>query len=239
MGTTVTGWTTLAEQPLVLLREYGFGPGKANALAVRLPNGKLLLISPPVGVPDAELKALATQGEVTALVASNGAHHLGLAPCGKAFPGAVSYATATARARILKKAKGAGRLEPIESLQPQLGDGISLVAADGCKTGDVILRVQTERGLLLYAGDFFANIATLPKNPLFRMLFKLTDSGPGFKVFRIFFKFFASDPRALRDFLVRELEARPPVILAPAHGDVVTRPDLGPTLISMLRKAIP
>jgi glyoxylase-like metal-dependent hydrolase (beta-lactamase superfamily II) len=238
MSTNVSGWTTLAEQPLVLLHEYVFGPAKANALAVRLPSGKFLLVSAPAGQIDPALQALSAQGEVIAMVAINGAHHLGLPVCRSAFPNAVSYATASARARILKKGKDPGQLEPIEKLVPLLGDKVSVIAADGCKIGDVLVRVQTERGTLLYVGDFIANIPELPKNLLFRLMFKLTDSGPGFKVFGIFFKFFASNKGVLRDFLIREIESHPPAILVPGHGGVVDRPDLAPTLVSMLRSAV-
>jgi hypothetical protein len=238
MSTAVTGWTTLAEQPLVMIREYSFGQGFANALAVQLPNGKLLLVSSPAGLPADQVQALQAHGEVVALLANNGAHHLGLASCRGAFPRAVSYATPRARERILKKGKEPGLLAPLEQLAPLLGDKIEVLAAEGCKIGDVIVRVHTERGPLLYVGDFIANIQQLPKNPLFRLMFWLTDSGPGFKVFGIFFRFFAADKRALRDFLIREIEARPPAILVPGHGDVVSRPELSGTLVSMLRAAV-
>jgi hypothetical protein len=236
--TTVEGWRTLAEQPLVLVREYKFGPGYANALAVQLPNQKLLLVSAPLGLPATELQALAAHGEVVAMVAINGAHHLGLPDSRSAFPNAVSYATTRARDRIMKKNQAPGQLEPIENLRPLLGDKVSVIAADGCKIGDVLVRVQTERGTLLYVGDFIANIPTLPKNPLAWLMFRLTNSGPGLKVFKIFFTFFVSDKKALRDFLIREIEARPPTILVPGHGEVVERPELAPTLISMLRAAV-
>jgi hypothetical protein len=57
-------------------------------------------------------------------------------------------------------------------------------------------------------------------------------------VFGLFFKFFSSDRAALRDFLVRELQSSSPTVMIPAHGDYVARPDLGPTMISMLQTAI-
>jgi glyoxylase-like metal-dependent hydrolase (beta-lactamase superfamily II) len=236
--TTVAGWTTLAEEPLVLMREYSFGPGQANTLAIRLPDRKLLLVSAPVGLDDSEYRALAAQGDVVAMVAINGAHHLGLPAFGSEFPNATSYATPRARELILKKSKTPGRLESIDKLRPLLGDKVSVVPAEGCKIGDVIVRVQTERGPLLYVGDFIANIASMPKNPIAKLIFKLTDSAPGLKVFRMFFIFFAADKRALRDFLIREIEARPPSILVPGHGDIVERAELGPTLVAMLRAAI-
>jgi hypothetical protein len=110
-------------------------------------------------------------------------------------------------------------------------------AVDGDKVGDVLVRVRTERGTVLYASDFIANMQSLPNNFVFRMIFKLTDSGPGLKVFRIFFKFFVADRKAARDFLVKEIEANPPAVLVPAHGDVVVQSDLAPTLVGMLRAA--
>jgi hypothetical protein len=237
MTTNVPGWSTLAEQPLVLIREYAFGPGTANALAVGLPNGKLMIVSPPVGVETAELKALSEHGDVVALLANNGAHHLGLSPCRRAFPDAVTYATARAGARIRDKGKDPGQLEPIQALQPLLGDAVSVFAVDGDKIGDVLVRVRTEKGVMLYVSDFIANIKSLPRNLIFRVMFKLTDSGPGLKVFRLFFRFFVADRVAARDFLVKELEANPPAVLLPAHGDVVARSDLASTLINMLRAA--
>ena len=238
MGTTVTGWNTLAENPLVLLREYSFGAGRANALAVRLPSGKFLIASAPIDSADPAVRGLAAHGEVAALLAVNGAHYLGLAAARRSFPNAVSYAHPHARDRILKRSKEPGQLAPLSELTPQLGDGIDVVPVDGCKIGDVLLRVQTEHGVLLYVTDFIANIPKLPWNPMFRLMFKLTDSGLGFKVFGIFFKFFTSNRAAARDCLIREIEAKPPAILVPAHGDVVSQPNLGPTLVSMLRAAL-
>lgn len=236
--TVVPGWKTLAEDPLVLIREYSFGPGVANALAVQLPNRKLLLVSAPTDLSKADHDALAAVGEVTAMLAINGAHHLGLPDAGSSYPNAVSYATESARTRILKKSKSPGKLESIENLKPLLGDKLSVLAADGCKVGDVLVRVRTERGILLYVGDFIANIPKLPKNPIAKLMFRLTDSGPGLKVFKIFFSFFVADKKALRSFLIREIEAEPPAILVPGHGGVVERPDLAPTLVSMLRAAV-
>jgi len=164
-------------------------------------------------------------------------HHLGLGPWRAQFEDAVTYASPRAAARIRKKGKDFGQLEPTEQLQPRLGDKIALIAIDGDKFGDVCVRVQTDKGTLFYAGDFIANIQTLPSNILFRLVFKLTDSGPGLKLFGAFFKFFVANGKAARACLLNELERHPPSILVPAHGDVVQKPDLAATLIGMLRAA--
>jgi hypothetical protein len=207
-------------------------------MAVRLPDRSFMVMSPPTAVTDAEKQAFLLAGGVSALVENNGVHHMGLGPWRARFPDAVSYAAPRAAARIRKKGKDPGQLEPIEKLQAKAGDKISLVEIAGDKIGDVCVRVQTGQGTLFYASDFFANIQVLPSNPIFKLAFKLTNSGPGLKVFNLFVKFFVADKRAARDCLIAELEAHPPGILVPAHGDVLSRKDLGQTLVGMLREAI-
>ena len=234
---TIAGWTTLSEHPLSLMREYSFGRGRSNTLVIALPNRKLLIVSPPLGVPEAELRALSEHGEVVALLAINGAHHLGLGPCRAVFPNAVTYAAPGARERIQKRGKDFGELKPLEALTPLLGDKIRLQEIEGVKFGDVVLHATTEHGNLFYASDFFVNIPKLP-NILIELLFSLSGSGPGLKVFRLYFLGFVRKRAAARDHLIRELQAHPPSIMVPAHGQIAQQPDLGSTLVSMLRAAI-
>jgi len=238
MTTTISGWTTLTENPAVLVRDYAFSGGRTTAVAVSLPGHRWLLVSPPSDITAAEAEAFTAHGEVVALLEHNGSHHMGLGPWRARFPKAVTYAEPAAAARIRKKGKDFGQLEPIAALQPLLGDKVAVFAIAGCKIGDALVRVRADQGTLLYAGDFIANMQKLPSNPIGRLLFKWTDSGPGLKVFSLFFKFFVANRSVARDALIQELEKNPPAILVPGHGDVVTRADLGPTLIGMLRAAL-
>lgn len=238
MSTLISGWATLSETPPVLVRSYSFGGGRANALAIGLPDQKWLIVSPPPDLTEPEAQAFRAKGQVVALLENNGSHHLGLGPWRKEFPDAVSYALPAAAVRIRKKGKDVGQLQSLEPLLPLLGEAVFVLPVPGCKIGDVLVRVRTDAGTVLYASDFIANLPMLPRNPIGRLLFWLTDSGPGLKVFGIFFRFFVADRVAVRECLIQELEANPPAILVPAHGDVVTRADLGPTLIGMLRSAL-
>jgi hypothetical protein len=235
--TYVAGWTTLTENPPVLVREYKFGAGTANAMAVALPGDQWLIMSPPNQLSIAEVEGFNAVGRVVALVENNGSHHMGLGVGRACFAQAVTYAAPRAAARIRKKGKDFGQLEPTAALQPQLGEKVSLVEVDGDKIGDVVVHVRTERGNVFYAGDFIANLKELPQNFLFRLMFKLTDSAPGLKVFKMFFKFFVADAVAARRSLIREIRANAPTILVPAHGEVIEREDLAPTLIQMLEAA--
>jgi hypothetical protein len=234
MTAPIPGWTSLAETPRVLIKEYSFGGGKATAVAVQLPAGGFLVVSPPKHISPAELSGFAEAGGVLALVANNGAHYLGLGPWSKAFPSACTYAAPRAAARIRKKTPDAGKLAPVEGLTGSLGGSVALLAMDGDKIGDLLLRVRSERGTILYVSDMVANIPELPKNPVVRLIFKWSNSAPGLKLFTLFFTFFVSDAKAARAFLARELRADPPAVLVPAHGDVVVRPDITSLLVKML-----
>ena len=72
---------------------------KANGLpittrmtVVRLPGRKLLIHSPiPMPPGSALLRQVQDLGSVAFIVAPNNMHHLFLAPCAAAFPGAVVY----------------------------------------------------------------------------------------------------------------------------------------------------
>jgi glyoxylase-like metal-dependent hydrolase (beta-lactamase superfamily II) len=229
------GWTRLTHQPPVFVREYSFGPGRATSVAVLLPGARWLLISPPGDLSAGEREDFRRAGEVEALLANNGAHYLGLDPWSAAFPSAAGYASERAAARIRAKAKGALPLRPLAELTPQLGAEVTLIEMAGDKIGDVLVRIDTERGPVLYVSDMVANFRELPPNPLFRLLFRLFDAAPGLKVFTPFFTFFVKDKAAAKACLVRELLDHPPRVLVPAHGDVVDRPELARELIALLR----
>lgn len=232
------GWTRLASDPLVLVRSYSFGGSAANALLVGLPGGKLLAVSPACGMTADELKALSAYGEVVALLENNGLHHLGLPPWRAAFPAAVAYAAPRAAARIRKKAKHPGPLEPLEALAPLLGENVSVVAVPGDKIGDVLVRVRTDKGTVLYLSDLVANITRLPKGWFARLPFRLTNSGPGLQLFGLFFMFFVADRNAAIRCVIQEVESNPPAIVVPAHGDVLARDGVHQSLLDVLQAAL-
>lgn len=234
MMTAIPGWTTLAEQPALLVRDYGFGGGRATAMAVKLERG-WLMVSPPANIKPGEVEAFRDSGGVVALLENNAAHSMGLAPWRAHFPDAVSYATPVAAKRIAKKSKDAGRLADIPELQALCGDQVHVVVLPACRMGDVLVRVTTEKGDALYLSDLVANLPELPKNPVARLMFKWSDSAPGLKVFMLFFWFFTSDKTAVRDALIAELQAHPPAMLIPAHGNWLVEPELGPRLTTLLR----
>ncbi len=236
MASESTSWAVIAEDPIVVRREYDFGGGMANATAVGFGDKRLLLISPPKDVAPEVLEELREYGEVVAVLEPNGMHHMGLDLCREVYPYAVTYLSEVAAARIAKKEKLDGALEPIEKLRELVGDAIEVLEVPSSKVGDVVIRAKTDRGMAWWFGDFIGN-APLMGNWLVRSIFKWTKSGPGFKVNRLFFKFFVTDRKVTRDWFIEQLKGTPVDLFIPAHGEPIQRAGLAEELTQMLTDA--
>lgn len=237
MESNGTSWSVLTQDPIIVRREYSFGPGMANATAVAIGDGRLLLISPPTAVEPEVLEELREYGEVVAILEPNGVHHMGLELCHEIYPYAVAYVTEVAGRRIAKKEKNPGAFEPIENLRDLVGDKLDVLEVPGNKVGDVIVRAKTEKGMAWWFGDFIGN-GPLPNNWLIKALIKWTKSGPGFMVNRIFFKLFVADRIKARDWFLDELKTTPVDLFIPAHGEPIQRAGLAEELTQMLAEAM-
>ncbi len=218
MKPTASGWKVFDENLPVLTCEYSFGPGTANALAVGGAGG-LIVVSPPSKADDALYDSLAPYGKVVALVASNAYHHLGIPEWKRRFPEAAVYAPAQSIARVERKTKLAG-IRPIADAAPVAGSNVELVDLPHYKTGEVLVRIDSARGLAWYVTDFMMNMPTLPAHPVGRLLFKWTGSAPGLKFNNLAPMFMVKDKAALKRWLAAELEKAPPRWIIAAHGDV-------------------
>lgn len=236
MATTEDGWEVISKQPLLLRCEYNFGSGLANSTAIEVDEGKLLLISPPTGIENI-YERLREHGDVVAITELNGAHYMGIEEARAAFPFARVFASEVAGARITNKAQNPGEVESLDLLRELAGDRIELLEVPGSKLGDVLMRAETDKGMAWWVGDAIGN-APLPDSFVIRLLVKWTDSGPGFKVNKLFLKFFASDAAAWKQFFVDQLAAHPIGLLVPAHGDPLARDGLAAELTEMIRVAI-
>ena len=235
METSTTSWQTLSTEPLVLRREYSFGPGMANATVLGLGDRRLLLISPPN--EREALEELREYGDVIAITETSGVHYMGLEDCRAVFPNANVFASDLAAERIAQKAHHPGKIEALGGLRRLVGDQLEILDVPGNMVGDVLLRGQTDRGLTWWIGDFVGN-APLPRNILLNLLFRLSGSGPGFRVNKLFFRFFVADKSAAKAFFLEQLEAHPLDYLIPAHGEPIGRDELGAELTTMFQAAV-
>jgi hypothetical protein len=219
MATTPEGWKQLGSDPLIAIFDYSFGPGRANALALGV-DGGVIVVSPPCRVPASVFDAVAAAWHVKALVASNAFHHLGLPAWKARFPSAGVFAPAQSIKRVTAKS-GLSGIRPLAEAGTLCGDRITLTDMPHYKTGEALVRVREASGLAWYVTDVILNIAELPEHPIPRMLFRVTGSAPGLCLNRIGPVFMVKDRRALRRWLRAEAEREAPRWLIPAHGDVV------------------
>jgi len=219
MKSEARSWKVFDAKTPILTYEYSFGPGTSNALAAGGKNG-LVVVSPPRGVGEAVFDDLARYGAVRALVAPNAFHHLGLPAWKARFPDAAVFAPTQAIARVEKRTQ----LRDIRALADAAsiaGPNLELVDMPHYKTGEVLVRIRTERGAVWYVTDIIMNFPVLPNHPIARIVFGLSGSGPGLKFNNVSPLFMVKDKKALRQWFADEFRKAPPRWLIPAHGDIV------------------
>ncbi|TAK52533.1 MAG: hypothetical protein EPO27_01100 [Betaproteobacteria bacterium] len=219
MDATPNGWKVFDARTPILTYEYSFGPGTANALAVGIEGG-LAVVSPPCRVAGGVFDDLSRYGPVRALMASNAFHYLGLAAWQERFPAALLFAPRQSIGRIERHSKLRG-IRPLAEAAQIAGTRVDFTDMPHYRTGEVLVRISSERGLVWYVTDIVLNLPALPPNPIVRVLFGLSGSAPGLKVNNIASLFMVRDKAALKRWFAAELEKAPPAWLIPAHGDIV------------------
>jgi hypothetical protein len=217
--TTPHGWRVFDASTPILIYEYSFGPGLANALAVGGGDG-LVIVSPPCRVAPGVFDDLARYGAVRALVASNAFHYLGIPEWKARFADAAIFAPAQSIARVEKQSKVRG-IRPLSEAMSIAGQRLELVDMPHYKTGEVLVRITTERGRIWYVTDVIMNMPSLPSNPIAKLVFGLSRSGPGLKFNNVAPLFMVANKPALRRWLADEFRNAPPDFLIATHGDVV------------------
>lgn len=232
-------WTVLDAQAGVLVHTYEFAAGgSATTFAARMADGAMLVVSPSCGLTDALVSELLTFGPVGALVANNGLHHLGQAEWRARFPDARCFAPPVAAARIAKKNPAAGGFEPLSARAPLLGDAIGFRDVADTKIGECWFWVRREQGYAWYVSDLLANLPALPKSLMPRLLFQLSGSGPGYRIFNLALFYGAKDKRAVLRQLLDDLAAHPPTVIVPAHGGVLTQEGLADETRALLEAGL-
>lgn len=222
MQTTPGGWTVVDRDAGVLALTYSFRKNATSTTFVAsMPGRKLLVVSPALNVSDAAVAELSQFGEVAALIANNGFHHLGLGEWRKRFPKARCFAPPEAASRIQKKNPSAGALEPLDELASMTGFDVGFRLVPNTKVGESWFWAKTAGGYAWYTSDVFTNMAKLPPFPI-SLLFKWTNSAPGFRVFGLAMKFVVRDKAQTLRLLRDDMAAHPPTTLIPAHGDIIS-----------------
>lgn len=216
-------WQVLDEERGILWREYKFAKhATATTLAFRGTDGSMVVISPPADFTERDVEVLSKHGEVRALIANNDHHALGQGPSRALLKNAKSYGTSTALPRLRKKGGG---LDYLDVRDLALPDYAKICPLPASKNGEIFALIRTKKGALWYTGDILVNLQDTPPAPI-KWLFTLTDSAPGFRLFKLAVWMFVSDRKAMRAGIEAMFAEDPPAIIVPAHGPPVTAGDL-------------
>ena len=157
METTANGWKVLDRAAGVLIYEYSFAKqGYANTFVARMANDKLLVVSPATRITDAALDDLREFGEVGAVIAPNGFHHLGVAEWRTKFPSARFFAAPETVLRVRQKNPGAGAFEPISLVPLVAGPRIGIGEVENTKCGETWVWVAVDGGHIWFVSDMLA-----------------------------------------------------------------------------------
>jgi hypothetical protein len=110
------------------------------------------------------------------------------------------------------------RFEPLEAMAPLLGDHATVIDAPGHKMGNAVATVRSKSGTYWYPSDLFANFPALPSNLIFRLLMSMTDSAPGYRLFRPAVWLQVKDKKVVRDWIDDVMTKSAPTTVVPAHG---------------------
>ncbi|HEY6724674.1 MAG TPA: hypothetical protein VI197_11610 [Polyangiaceae bacterium] len=230
----MTYWEVLDAATHSLTLEYSFRPDStARAFVTRFSGDELVIFSPPIGMAPAAFRELEGHGRVTALVAPNGFHYLGLRPALAAFPEATLYAPEAALRRVEKKQPDLG-VRPLGELQEKTESPVRILDVPGFSIGDTWAIVETSAGPLWYVSDSCFNLSKLPESLAARLLFKWTKSGPGLSLNGVGNLFFLKDRRRFKHWFEDRLAEPTPSLLVPAHGEIAREHALGTSLKTLV-----
>lgn len=230
----MTRWEVLDEATHSLTLEYSFRPkSTARAFVTRFAADELVIFSPPVGIDPALFRELDQHGRVTALVAPNGFHYLGLGPALEAFPQATLYAPEAAVRRVAKKQPGL-TLRPLGELQEKTEPRVRILDVPGFNIGEAWAIIDTSTGPLWYVSDSCFNLSKLPENLAARLLLKWTKSAPGLSLNGVGNLFFLKDRPRFKHWFEARLAEPGPSLLVPAHGEIARDVDLGKSLKALV-----
>jgi hypothetical protein len=232
------GWSRISSQPEIL--SYSTNRPSffdLRMLAIRLIDGSFMVYSPIPSVDEKIWRALDQMGPVSAILAPNHYHNLGLQPCLRRYGKLRLIAAADAIPRLSKKT--ALVFETTEALSQLLPKDLKWATPESLKAGEVWLYTQTvdgsgsDRKQLLIVCDAFFNMRHA-KSGLIHIIFRLAGTYPGLRVSRLFPLIGAKDLDQYKAWLQAFFARVRPNVLIPAHGDIVEGADLADKLLALL-----
>ena len=215
--------------------EYRFNGNPMNTFVVDLGAGRLAVFSPGVDTTDEVFTALDALGKVVALVSPGAFHNVGLPKWHTRYPDAKLYATQSGLAHIAKRHPTLPALAPVSTLSELAGDAIVVYETPGKKHGDLVMFVPRGEEVALYNCEYLINWEDAPRNPIFRLIFKWTDSAPGLRMSKPTSWFLSSDLGEVARFCLEKIATHGVTCFVPCHGKTVRGPDTKKRLEEAIR----
>ncbi len=217
------GWVPVDAATGLWSMAFPVGAWEGRASALALPGGGFLVFNPGPRQERRASSVLQKKGGVAALVVANHFHHLGLRRWRAFVPEAAVVASANALPRLASQGhSGLVSLAAVEALLPS---SARFLCPAGTRSGEVWLRVKTERGVAWLVGDAFFNVDRSPPG-FFGLVARLTGTTPGLCFGRGFKYLQVADRLDYQEWVLAQLSQDSPRILVPAHGDVLECDDL-------------
>ncbi|KAM3091363.1 hypothetical protein ACKFKF_33255 [Phormidesmis sp. 146-12] len=210
-------WQEVTSGSNVWVYEYVANGYKANAVALPLDDGELAIVSPPIGLSEADFAAIDQQGKVAALIAPHSGHDLGQNEWQARYPDAIPYAPAIS----IEQLRHIGRLSftPVSKL---FASTVEFREVPGTKKGGTIAIVHQAERPIVYVDELVINWSALPKSWT-RVLFWWAKSAPGLNINRVYARLLCPDVQAVARTVLEALANNPVII--PAHGVPLVDPD--------------
>lgn len=232
-------WKAVGEGSGVWVGEYIFSKkNPVNSFAVDLGDGKLMVISPGTDMSDSVLDDLDALGTVVALVSPGAFHNMGLARWKERYSDARLFATKSGIPHIAKAHPALPAMEPLSALREIASDDVHLYECPTNKHEDLVMFVTRGGHSVLCANEVLTNLVELPSNPFFKLLFKLTKSGPGLSFNNMVLKVIKVNRRAYATFLQELIVKHGVTDLAPCHGAVLGDADTSARIGAILEAAM-
>ncbi|MEM8647833.1 MAG: hypothetical protein AAGF86_16005 [Pseudomonadota bacterium] len=193
--------------------------GKLRMFAFTLRSGDVCLFSPVKGLAEKVRDSLAALGPVRFLLAPNHFHNQGLQEFLEVYRDAQLVASEEAIPR-LEKVTGLS-FTPLDALNADLPDTMSLLGTEGLKTGEVWLQARSGPKLAWIVVDAFCGADVY--GPV---------DGPD--LLKTFKTYGLEDKDRYVSWLQTQLASAAPDILAPCHGSAVQCPDLAGKLTALV-----
>ncbi|MBW4577956.1 MAG: hypothetical protein KME42_00070 [Tildeniella nuda ZEHNDER 1965/U140] len=203
-------WQEVIEDSNVWVYEYVANGYKANAVAVTLEDGELAIVSPPIGLSEADFTEIDAKGQVTALIAPHSAHDLGQNEWQARYPDAIPYAPTIAIEQL--KHVGQRSFTPVSKL---FASTVEFREVPGTKKGGTIAISRRGKRPIVYLDELIINWSSLPHNWT-RFWFQFSNSAPRLRVNQIYKQMFCPDLQAVVQTVLGALEGDPAIV--PAHG---------------------